>query len=839
MVSIIESKNTKRRVIWGLVVLTLFITLSVISLLVVRKKILNNVQVMGQEISSHLLLKEAKRIDDYEVFIKTASKWLNALIDKKATEEEIREWFIEYKEYMGDELNSELVEIYSTINGKIIGATYWDGAENLDLSQTKWYSEAVEANGRIIYTDLYKDIRTGEDSFTIALKINDNNDVLAIDVFTKELMPKEYDNSLDSVAKDTYYYLCDNNGKIIYMKSKISGDIKEVQAYVDRIVREINNGKHISSTSFTYDLKNQKRGVYYSRSNEGWLSIVTIPYSVLLSEMMGLYYLYLGSSIFIIGIGFVIYKRESVMNKMVEETNETIRVLGNSYYGIYRINFKKETYVMIKGSDNIRSLITQKGNYEDLEERLYEVIDDDYKEEFRKAFSIENMKNLVKNRVRDFGGDFKRILGDKYKWSNIRLLFDESLNPGEIILCFKDIDDEKKKSLEYTKLLKNSLKSMEEKTQAKNIFFSSMSHDMRTPLNGIIGLSELAKNHINNPQSVLGYLEKINNSSKQLLNLINDILELSKLEFNKKEIIEEEFSLQEKLNQIIDIFKVEATGTKKNFEINCNINNNFVKGDFPKLNQILNNLLSNAFKYTKEGGKIVFNIKEIEREKKSNYSFEIIDTGCGMSEEFLARIYKPFERETKFGAKGIKGTGLGMAIVKNLVAQLEGEIKIESELDKGTTVTLIIPLETLGKQQQEEKHEEVEVVNFQGKKILVAEDNEINMEIITELLTMKGFEVIQAWNGKEAVDKFKNSNLYEIDMILMDMQMPEMNGCDATIEIRKMLRDDADTVPIIAVTANAFAEDITATTMAGMNSHISKPIDFTVLDKVLKEYLNK
>lgn len=839
MTSIIENRGTRRRIIWGLTLLTLFIILSGVSLLVVRKKILNNVQIMGQEISSHLLLKEAKRIDDYEIFLKTASKWLNALIEKNATEQEIREWFASYREYMGDELDSELVEIYSTINGKIIGATYWPGSNYLDLNKTKWYIPAIKANGKIIYTDLYTDIRTGENSFTIALKINDNNDVLALDVYTKELMAQNSCTSFDSLTKDTYYYLCDNNGNIIYMKSKISDNLSEVQKYIDMIVKQINDGEHESSTSFVYDLKNTKRGVYYSRSEEGWLSIVTIPYSVLLSEMMDLYYLYLGSALFILIVGFILYRREAIMNKIVEETNETIRVLGNSYYGIYKINFKEKTYIMIKGSDYIRSLVPQKGNYEELEERLYEVIEDDSKDEFRKAFSIENMKKLVKNRVRDFGGDFKRILGDEYRWSNIRLLFDESLNPGEIILCFKDIDEEKKKSLEYTKLLKESLKSMEKKTEAKNIFFSSMSHDMRTPLNGIIGLSELAKNHLDKPETIKNYLEKINNSSKQLLNLINDILELSKLEFNKKEISEEEFSLYDKLNEIIDIFKIEANKTKKNFEINYNIENSYVKGDFPKLNQILNNLLSNAFKYTKEGGKVIFNITQIKREKTSNYSFEIIDTGCGMSKEFLEKIYEPFKRETKFGAKGIKGTGLGMAIVKNLVAQLEGEIKIESELEKGTKVNVLIPLETLGKIQEEQIITTDEEENFDGKKILVAEDNDINMEIISEILTMKGFEVIQAWTGKEAVEIFKKSSLYDIDMILMDMQMPEMNGCDATKEIRKMSREDAKKIPIIAVTANAFAEDITATTMAGMNGHISKPIDFTMLDKIIKMNIKK
>lgn len=835
----IENSKTNRRLILGLSVLLLFIILSSISLFVVRKKILNNVQVMGKEISSHLLLEEAKRIDNYEIFLKIASTWLNTLIDRKASSDEIKDWFKNYRNYMGNELNSESVELYSAIDKKIIGATYWEGNKTLNLNERVWYTKAIEGNGKVVYTDLYKDARTGENTFTISLKLNDKNDVLAVDIYTKDLMKFSDKLAFNSLYEDNFYYLCDSQGNLIYMKSRISDDLDEIQAYIKNIFNDIKSGKYESSSSFTYDLKNIKRGVYYSYSEDGWVSIVTIPYSVLLSEMMGLYYLYLGSIIFVLVVGFFLYRRESKINKIVEETNDTIRVLGNSYYGIYRINFSKKTYSMIKGSDYIRSQISSKGNYEDLESKLCEVIEEDSKEEFKKAFSIENMEKLVKNRVRDFGGDFKRALGTEYRWANIRLLFDESLNPNEIILCFKDIDTEKKKSLEYTELLKTTLKSMEEKTHNKNIFFSSMSHDMRTPLNGIIGLSELAKNHLNNPDIIKEYLEKINASSKQLLNLINDILELSKIEFNKNEIVEEAFLLEEKLNEITDIFKLEAERTKKNFETKYEIENNFVKGDCCKLSQILNNLLSNAFKYTKENGSIILNIKELKREKKSNYSFEIIDTGCGMSQEFLERLYEPFERETRFGAKGISGTGLGMVIVKNLVAQLEGEIKVESELNKGTTINLIIPLEILGKTQEKEEKNIETSGNYQGKRILVVEDNEINMEIITELLTMKGLEVIQAWNGKEAVETFQKSNINELDMILMDMQMPIMNGCDATKEIRKLSREDANKIPIIAVTANAFAEDITATTMAGMNSHISKPIDFTILDKVLKKYLIK
>ena len=374
--------------------------------------------------------------------------------------------------------------------------------------------------------------------------------------------------------------------------------------------------------------------------------------------------------------------------------------------------------------------------------------------------------------------------------------------------------------------------------EARNIFFSNMSHDMRTPLNGIIGLSELAKSHVENPKEITSYLDKINSSSKQLLSLINDILDLSKAELGKKELNREEFNLKESIEESLILFEVDAKKMEKEFSVIYKIQNNNVIGDFNKLRQILNNIISNAFKYTRIGDKITLTIEEIKRENYSNFYFEIKDTGYGMTKEFLEKIFVPFERETRFGAKGIKGTGLGMAIVKNLVTQLDGEIEITSEINKGTTVSIMIPLETTNSEEKVkiEKKRELEV-SIEGKTILIAEDNEINMEIATELLKMKGLNVIQAWNGLEAIHKFEESEERSIDIILMDMQMPELDGCEAAKRIRKLSRKDAQVIPIIAVTANAFPEDIAATTLAGMNGHISKPIDFNILDRKLREYL--
>ena len=830
-------KYIRKRAIFGLTILSFFMILSIFSLLVVKDKILDNIQLMGKQISEQLLIKENEKIGNYEMFVRTAGIWLNDQIEKHKSDDELREWMKEYTDYINQELNTKKVEIYAAIDKKIIGVTYWKGNEHFNVDEAEWYNLAILANGKVIYTDTYKDIRTGESSFTVAKKINENGDVLAVDIYLDELSEPEFYKDLPLGSS---YFLCDAKGNIVYSIHRSKNSENEINRYIQKVIYEILDGKHDVADSFTIDLEGKKRGVYYSLSKNGWISILTIPYTTLLIEVEELYYFYIGGFVLLILIGIVSYYREVCLNKKIEETNEAIRVLGNSYYAIYRIDFKKERYFMLKGSGYMQELLSRSGNYQIFIETLIEVIEPEAREEFRKGFSLESIRDLVKRRVKDFGGDFKRKFGSEYKWVNVRVLYDEALSINEVILCFKEINDEKKQQLEHTELLKDSLKTMEKNMKSRNIFFSNMSHDMRTPLNGIIGLSELAKSHIESPSEILKYLEKINSSSKQLLNLINDILDLSKADFGKYKLNREEFSLKESIEESLILFEVDAKKMEKDFEVIYKIENNRVIGDFNKIRQILNNIISNAFKYTRVGDKITLTIEEIKREKYSNFRFEVKDTGYGMTEEFLERIFLPFERETRFGAKGIKGTGLGMPIVKNLVTQLEGEIAITSEIEKGTTVSIIIPLE-ISKEKVEVKVKEENgfETSLEGRTILIAEDNEINMEIATEFLQMKGLNIIQAWNGLEAVEKFEASKVGSIDVILMDMQMPELDGCEAAKRIRNLGRSDAKSIPIVAVTANAFPEDISATTLAGMNGHISKPIDFNILEKKLKEYLKR
>ena len=456
------------------------------------------------------------------------------------------------------------------------------------------------------------------------------------------------------------------------------------------------------------------------------------------------------------------------------------------------------------------------------------------------------MFELTRQRVRDFGGDFKRMFNQEYRWVHVQMLYDESLQQDSVVLCFKDIDNTKKQELSRMEFMQESLDSVDQMAKSKNIFFSNMSHDMRTPLNGIIGLTNLAMSNPEDPERIKDTFRKIQGLSNQLLTLINDILELSKMEQGKLEIRNQNFNIRENMEELVFVYQTQITDKQKQFDVLIHVDDEWVNSDWSRIQQILDNLLSNAFKFTEENGKIRLQVTEQKdsNSKFGKYQIIVEDDGAGMSRDFLKKIFIPFERETKFGAAKVAGTGLGMPIVHDLVIKMQGTIEVTSSLGNGTTFTVMLPLEICNtdasgntEQSGEDTPDSVEELDGNGRKVLIAEDNEINMEIGVEILRMFGFEVEQAWNGKEALDLFRESEENEYALIVMDMKMPVMDGCEATRQIRHLNRPDAKTIPIIAATANAFTEDIALTQKAGMNAHISKPIDFDVLKKTIAKLL--
>ena len=381
----------------------------------------------------------------------------------------------------------------------------------------------------------------------------------------------------------------------------------------------------------------------------------------------------------------------------------------------------------------------------------------------------------------------------------------------------------------------------QEASRSKSSFLANMSHDIRTPMNAIIGMTSLIKHDAGDKGKVIEYANKIDISSQHLLGIINDVLDMSKIEAGKTTFKYTDFSILDFIQELNVIFRSQTDEKNQTFTIiKEDIQHERVNGDQVHLMQIFSNLLSNAIKYTQEGGEIQLLIEECESNSAiyAKYRFLVSDNGVGMSADFKNTIFDAFTRAESSLTNKIQGTGLGMAITKNLVEAMGGTIDVESELGQGSCFEILMDLKIAEDKSvslipQTEKDEPEDNI-LQGMKFLCAEDNEINAEILTELLKIEGAECTICENGEEILKTFEQSAPGEYDMILMDVQMPVMNGYEATKAIRRSSHELAKTIPIIAMTANAFSEDIQHSLAAGMNAHISKPVDMKMLKKTIR-----
>lgn len=398
-----------------------------------------------------------------------------------------------------------------------------------------------------------------------------------------------------------------------------------------------------------------------------------------------------------------------------------------------------------------------------------------------------------------------------------------------------------KKQLEkQQKALEEALSLAKSASNAKTVFLNNMSHDIRTPMNAIMGYTNLALSHIDQKERVLDYLFKINQSSEHLLSLINDVLDMSRIESGKMFINEQPENLTNIINELENIINADITKKRLNFFIEgFDIQNEDIICDKLRLHQILINILSNSIKYTPEGGHISFKIHQ-RTEPNLNYSsyeLSIKDNGIGMSHEFLKHIYEPFSRFRSSTISGIQGTGLGMAITKNLVDLMGGQIEIFSEEKVGTEVILHFTFKIQKKENDEKDIPSDDSISFKGKKVLIVEDNDMNLEIASELLQEEGCIISAARNGKIAVDLIKSSEPGTFDIILMDIQMPVMDGYEATKQIRALENKKLADIPIVAMTANAFDEDRKKALQCGMNEHVPKPVNITTLKQITKKFI--
>lgn len=393
---------------------------------------------------------------------------------------------------------------------------------------------------------------------------------------------------------------------------------------------------------------------------------------------------------------------------------------------------------------------------------------------------------------------------------------------------------------EANRQLKASAEEARRANQAKSNFLANMSHDIRTPINGIMGMTDIALKHIENRDRVLDCLNKISGSSHHLLGLINDVLDMSRIEAGKTTINHEEFDLRICIDNCVSIISGQiAMRDLEMIKEMETLSHPLLIGDDLHMRQIFINILGNSVKFTPDGGKIFFRIKEIgSSENKAHFRFELEDTGIGMKEEFLPHLFDAFAQEDGGMRTTYKGTGLGMAITKRFLDMMGASIEVKSKVNEGTKYTIELWIDIDKNAGQKEENIDVPV-DLKGMKILLAEDIALNLEIVQSILEEEGVIVTPVMNGQEAVDAFTKNPPNTFDVILMDIMMPVMDGITAAKTIRALDRPDAQSVPIVAITANAYDEDIQNTRRAGMNEHLSKPIDMDLLLKTVSSFYHK
>lgn len=465
------------------------------------------------------------------------------------------------------------------------------------------------------------------------------------------------------------------------------------------------------------------------------------------------------------------------------------------------------------------------------------------REEVHQQFRLETLLQRLSDKPTgyDFALPYRTEEGVRYKQINV-LWGDDT----QRTVCLVRADVTEMLTAERTakRTLEEALALAEEANRAKSDFLSAMSHDIRTPMNAIMGMTTLAVAHLDNRERVASYLEKISLSSRHLLSLINDILDMSKIERSQITLTHENLSLRNLIEQVSAIITPQAEDAGLAFRVQVRhvVHTDF-SGDCLHINQILINILSNAVKFTPEGGRVEFTVEELplpRNNQRVRYRFEIQDTGIGMSDEFLTRIFEPFSRSR--AAAHVEGTGLGLSITKGLVDIMGGSIQVESQLQVGSIFRVELEFDIAKREAPasaptaggtQTNQEEL----LCGRHFLIAEDNAINAEILCELLKLYGGSSVVKTDGAQAVEEFRNARPGTYDAILMDIQMPVMNGYDATRAIRGFTRSDASSIPIIAMTANAFSEDVQAALDAGMTAHVAKPIQIHVLCATLLQVL--
>ena len=581
----------------------------------------------------------------------------------------------------------------------------------------------------------------------------------------------------------------------------------------------------------------------YRSAYEGYILYVYYPISVMLSgpligaALFAVLYLFLCMLYFGVRNRALRENKEEleVSNDRLRQTIKTLEALETIYFSLYYVDVKENRYETIYQAPWLVDLIPKIGVYTELKQLFVDkMIVPEFCEEIDHRMSPEfisdslSSKNITEVR-KSFYTDYQSIRGDELRWCRVTATpvdHDEEGKPIHILALVQDINKDKERESNYQNKIIQEAQKAKMANLAKSEFLRRISHDIRTPINGIQGFINLAAKHPDDFEMQAHCRDGASLALHTLLEMVNNVLDMSKLETNDITLEEKPFDLTELLKEINTIIQPQAQAREIH---GVNVRH----GDVPiphvigsprHLSQILLNLEINAVKYGRPGGYINFYTRMVSADEQTvTYEFICADNGVGMSEEFQEHLFEPFTQETDGARTRYEGTGLGLAIVKKLVDAMHGTVTCESKKNVGTTFRVQLMF-LIDQEYQMEQFESDETI-LQGKHVLLVEDNELNMEIAEYMFLDRGAEVTKAWDGQEAVEKFAESENGYYDVIFMDIMMPKMNGLEAARAIRALERDDAKKIPMIAMSANAFSDDIQQSMDAGMDAHIAKPID--------------
>lgn len=549
---------------------------------------------------------------------------------------------------------------------------------------------------------------------------------------------------------------------------------------------------------------------------------------------------------------------ETILDFLHQSGSETRQLLHavarNSLIILYVDMMSGEYKVSYRGSQRLLDKKIPDGYYGDfLKEYLAPNCEPSDWEKVRLKLKLSELSHTFLEQEESYECEARIKAKEAYRWVRFQFirLDDENVMPGMMALIATDVQESHSRNEQLMNSLKDAYKSAEEANKAKSVFLSSMSHDIRTPMNGILGMTQIAMNHLDDPERIRDCLQKIDDSSRHLLELINEVLDMSKIESGDTVLHEEPLSLIKAMEIVDGVCRPAAMEKKQILDMDMEeIRDAYVLADPVRLRQVLINLISNAVKYTPEHGRVRVKVTQSSSlmTGRARYTFVVRDNGIGMSREFQEKLFEPFSREDNSMTNATQGTGLGLSIAKSIISQMGGNIEVASQQGKGTTFIVCLELTLAAKEKKIEaavgetetgEEKERDLAFLRGRRIMLVEDNELNREIAYELLSEPGLIVDVAENGQEAIRLLGSHPEHYYELIFMDIQMPVLNGYETTESIRAGESDYWKNIPVIAMTANVFPEDENRAAECGMSGYITKPIDMEVIYSVLEKWLPK